>query len=695
MHNQSHPVRILLIDDASEAEQLLNILRKGGHATRPKMVSGLDELEDLLSEQTWDLILAKPSHEDIETKTIIDTVAAAEQDIPVVIITDTEESEDRVVQMMRMGIQDVIVRSRSRQLLCIIERELAGLEIRRDKRRSESFLRDHQRRSEELLENSNDAVAYALDGMHVHVNPIYVKTFGYEDVDDFTGLPMLDLVDSGDQERFRDFIRELQREKEFVNRAIEFTAVKNGGKTFPVKLEFTSATFDGEDCCQITARDLSQNREIKRLSLITQQDALTALYSHKYFLDLLDRTVSAAVNDEKRAFLLYIELDKFNQVKEKIGITTADMVIRNIASVLHRNIGADDKLARYGDATFTLIMPGNELGLATELANTLREAIESHICEVDEQSVAVTCSIGLSHITETTSSAQKVLSHAAEACYQAARDGGNRIVAHKPSKTVKQDHFDENKVIDDIRAAIRNPERLKLIFQPVVSLKGETEETYSVFLRVQDSAGNRIETDTVFRIADENDIAIELDEWVLQRVFEMAAERNQRGVPTRFFVKLSEQAIKDERITLFIATGLKKHNLPPELLYLQISETSVVTQLKLAKAFVQGMKTLHCGTALEHFGSGLNSFGLLKHLDVDILKIDGSFSPDLAHNEDNQLFLRDIIGQAGEHEKKVIIPWIEDAQSLAILWQLGADYAQGNYIQEAGEELTFDFAESG
>jgi EAL domain-containing protein (putative c-di-GMP-specific phosphodiesterase class I) len=160
-------------------------------------------------------------------------------------------------------------------------------------------------------------------------------------------------------------------------------------------------------------------------------------------------------------------------------------------------------------------------------------------------------------------------------------------------------------------------------------------------------------------------------------------------------MKLSDLAIRDETILLAISKHLKTHALVGMELVVEISETAAATQVKFARAFVRGLKLLGCGAALDDFGSSLGSLKLLSHVDVDFLKIDSSFITELPEHPENQVMVKAIHESAEKAGRQTIAPAVADAPTLAVLWQCGIKYAQGDYIQEPATELSYDFTEQG
>jgi EAL domain-containing protein (putative c-di-GMP-specific phosphodiesterase class I) len=235
--------------------------------------------------------------------------------------------------------------------------------------------------------------------------------------------------------------------------------------------------------------------------------------------------------------------------------------------------------------------------------------------------------------------------------------------------------------------------RLSLRFQPIVSLRGETQEIYEVFLRMVDAAGNQVPTGELFDAADKANLIVKLDKWVLKEAIRVLAEQQKEGHKTHFFIKLSDQSVKDADVLLTLRKLLKASQVPGECIIIELSESTAITQIKLAQAFIKQLQAIECKSALEHFGTGLQSDTTLKHLPVHYVKIDSSFSKGLSSNVENQQAVQKIIKLAHELGKQTIAEAVEDANSLTVFWSSELDLAQGHYIQAPLEALEFDFAE--
>lgn len=679
---------IVVEESANDAELILNSLRKARFPIRPRHIEDEEDLQNALSEHQWDLIISVPQVGDFAVADVCEMVNMSKQDVPIVALVDKLDANN-MAELFKVGVRHIVPSGSDACLQVIVGKELADLADRRKRRHLEQLYKESQRHNKMLLETSRDAIAYVHDGMHIHANPSYLEMFGYESMDDLEGLPIMDLVSIEDRQKFKEFMRDFMTDAKEQDREIDLEGLKSSNRRFKSKMEVGQAIYDSERCIQIIIRDQSQNEELKRAR---QRDQLTNLYNRPYFIELLEKTLGKAMETGARGLLFYIILDNFNTIRESVGVGGSDLVVKNIGEVLG-TIAKEGILARFADNAFTLLLMDIDVKQATELAEKICKSVEANINEVGKQTVITTCSIGIDLVlASSTASAQDVLDNATFACQQVVKKGGKTFEIYVP--VIDPDDIKIKDIIRIIEAAVKKPDgRLSLRYQPMVSLHGETQEIYEVFLRVTDEAGSIVPTGKLFQAAEQANLTIHLDKWVLQEVIKVLMKQQKKGHETHFFVKLSDQAIKDENVLLYIRQLLKSSRLPGEWITIEISESTAISQIKLAKAFITSLNAMGCKSALEHFGTGLNSATTLKHLPVDFVKIDSSFSKGLSSNQENQKAVKDIVKLAHDLGKRAIAEAVEDADSLMILWQCEVDFAQGHYIQEPIEDLSYDFTE--
>jgi EAL domain-containing protein (putative c-di-GMP-specific phosphodiesterase class I) len=182
----------------------------------------------------------------------------------------------------------------------------------------------------------------------------------------------------------------------------------------------------------------------------------------------------------------------------------------------------------------------------------------------------------------------------------------------------------------------------------------------------------------------------QIDRWVIAHAIKALVEREKTGIKTTYFIKLTPQSLEDQTLLPWIAQQLKNARLRGDALVFEMPESKVVTNLKPARTFVAGLKQIHCGFALEQFGSGLNSMQLLKHIDADYLKLDRSFMAELPKHKENQEKLRELCDQAHHAGKLTVAEFVEDAASMSILFSCGVNFVQGNFLQEPEKVMAYD-----
>jgi EAL domain-containing protein (putative c-di-GMP-specific phosphodiesterase class I) len=192
-------------------------------------------------------------------------------------------------------------------------------------------------------------------------------------------------------------------------------------------------------------------------------------------------------------------------------------------------------------------------------------------------------------------------------------------------------------------------------------------------------------------IAEEHGLLDDIDRWVIGRTIALLAERRKAGKNTTLYVKVTPTSLVEGDVHSFIGNQLKAHGVPGEHLVLQLPESKIYTHLKALQAFQKIVASFGCRLCLEQFGISLNSFQMLNHFDAGILKIDRSFIIDLAKNADNQKKVREIAEQARKLGKQTIAEFVSDAGSMTVLFSIGVDLVQGNFLAPPMPAMNYDF----
>lgn len=687
MPDLDNRLRLIIADESlNDAETLISVLRNAGHAVRATRVEDDEDLTEALANGQYDLMLSAIDLEALPLQRARALIIQAGRDLPLLALAASDDARLRR-DALTAGAADLVSKDDMIHLQQVIKRELAHLRDRRRLRRLETALRESEKRCYTLLDSSRDAIAYVHEGMHIYANQAYLERFGFEAMDDVEGLPLLDLAAPDDQGRLKDFLRAYQKGSAEGDQ-LELQMASTEGDTFPVIMTFSEASIEGEPCTQILMRDTSDARQLEaQLEDLSKQDTLTGLYNRAYFMEQLQGLIKAAVDGGDGGGLLLVQLDNLDTVSRNLGITGVDLAVSAIARIIREELGDDGIAARFGDEVFGILAPGMSAHDAIALAEAIRQRLEDHIEESNGKTVTTTCSIGITPLGEI-SDPQAAVDCAHKGCEEARIKGGNQVHLYSPAEQAGAEGANLRRRLEE---ALEN-DGYFLVYQPVASLQGDPTEHYEVRVRLHGPEGETIAAKEFIPQAEEFELMPALDRWIITRATSALAERIKAGKNTVLFVKLSGQTLADEKFLPFLKQRLEELQLDGRTLVFQVNEPVAVTQLTQAKAVFRGLKQLKCGFSLDHFGSGLNTFQLVRHLPADFLKIDATLTHDLMTNEESRESVRQLIESAHETRRKVIGGYLEDASSLAVLWQLGADYVQGYFLSEPLTSMNYDFS---
>lgn len=685
-------LRVLTVFDSSEeAEILINVLRNAGYIVRDIRVEDDEDMETAIEENPIDVILCKLALPLFKAKDAIDLLLRNGRDIPMIVIAPKGQ-DAAAVELINAGARDVVASDQHNRLKYVVNREINDLQMRRALRRNEKLLHETEKRARALIDSSRDAIAYVHDGAHIYANNSYLQMFGYEELEDIEGMPILDMVSSEDHAKLKEFLRNYTK-GHVTDDTLDVVGQHTDGKTFKITMEFSNASMEGESCNQIIIRDKAQSKELEeQLNVLSKQDLLTGLYNRIYFMEQADKLVSRAVDGNTKGALLYISLDNYEGIKDKVGISGRDHLLADIAKNLNEKAGNIGLLARFEGPVFTLLLNNADQAQAEKVAGGICKLVRDFIADVDGVSVTTTVSVGITTINETTSNLQDCLARAEKGSEAAIKNGGDQYSIYNPA--IEELAEKEQLVLwaQKIKMALKN-NMFRLVYQPIVSLRGEPGAHYEVLVRMIGDNGEEIMPKEFIPAAEKMELTNYLDRWIIAHVFMLLAERMKQGQKTRFFIKLSSGSLNDKEFLPWVSERIKSLRLDADSLVFMLSEDVALNYLKIAKANFQGLRSINCRVGMENFGAEQNTFQSLKHIDVNYVKVHPKIAQNLKDSIENQEKIKEIAEVTNERGMMTIAAFVEDANSMALLWQSSVAFIQGNFLQEPAVELSYDFEE--
>ncbi|MCC5797016.1 MAG: ammonium transporter [Methylophaga sp.] len=433
----------------------------------------------------------------------------------------------------------------------------------------------------------------------------------------------------------------------------------------------------------VALQDITQNSRLqKMLTFQAVHDTLTGLINRREFEKRLESLLDEAHHDKAEHLLCYLDLDQFKLVNDTCGHRAGDVLLKQLSSLLTPVLRQTDTLARLGGDEFGVLLSHCPIEKGLDIAETLRKTVTAFRFSWDGQVFSVGVSIGLVSITEASGSLDEVLSQADTACYAAKDRGRNRVHLFQPDDLQTQERQGQIQWASRLQEAL-DKDLFRLYYQTIIPLEDSDNSMphYEILARMIGPEGEIIPPGAFIPAAERFGLMPKIDQWVIRNTLAwMGDQLRQNQQPVFCTINLSGASIGRDDCLQLIQEQLQKRKVPANNICFEITETAAIADPANAGRFITELKRMGCQFALDDFGSGLSSFGYLKQLPVDYLKIDGFFIQDLAKNRIDQAMVASINNIGHIMGLKTIAEFVEDAATLDILRQIGVDYVQGYYL---------------
>ncbi|MGP0147407.1 EAL domain-containing protein [Pseudomonas oryzihabitans] len=681
-------IRLLLLEASqNEAERLVSLFRNAGRATRAQRLTDPAGLDELLS-QSWDLaILAPPSPE-------LDSLSALRQlrrRVPQLAVIQRVPPDDpaAVLDALRLGARDGIASDNDEHLLLASLRELGNLAERHERRRLEQALAEAEQRCQLLLANAVEAVAYVHDGLHIHVNSAYVELLGYPSAEDLEITPLMDLIAAADQPALREAFRQLRDDPSPLE--LDCRCVRQDGSTLGVRLRLTPAIYLDEPCVQLHLREeraapAAEALE-EQLREVRFQDTLTGLLNRSRMLELLEDALERARLGAPASFA-YLSIDRYPTLLAELGIGAMDELLVALAERLREHFGTLVTLSRFADDAFTALLPQAADASLDSAFERLLGRQERQPLTLAGRTLAISYSIGVVSLDNHTKSAGDLVDRAHRSARQVAQRGGNACKRYDPQEELAA-AANRGNLVAMVKQALQQ-NGFRLLFQPVIGLRGSSHEYYEALLRLVNPQGEEVSPAEFARTARDSGLSGQIDRWVIQQAVRQLGEHRARGHGTRIFVHLSGATLGDLELLPWLRETLQGQQLDAEAVIFQLSEEDLLAQPEQALAMAQRLRRQGHPVTLSGFAAGDPPLAALRLLVPDYVKLSGKLIKDLGQPE-HQERLKAMVAELSAQNVQTIAPFVESASVLAQLWQVGVHFIQGYYLQEPSQAMDYEF----
>ena len=427
----------------------------------------------------------------------------------------------------------------------------------------------------------------------------------------------------------------------------------------------------------------------RRVQAHNPRDAATGLYERSHLIERIAETLAGDENATNLGGALFLIIDGAQAIRERIGLSAFDALIGQGGALLAGLIGGTDFAARYGDSSFLALCPGRAEQELARFGEEIRARFDQQLFEVGDKSLALGVSIGIATFAHGWPDASAMLNAAERAAAQARGSSERKVRVYAEAETAAVQN-EADTLLGSIRDAVRH-DRFQLLFQPIASLRGAAEEQFHVLLRMRDAGGRLLSAAELVPVAEKHGLISDIDRWVLARCAMVVQERDRLDRPVRLFVSQSVASFDDVQRLAWLRQQLDARHIGADQLVLEFRFADVVPRLRQAIGFCQEARQAGLHICLSGFEASMAAYQVLQHLPADYLKVGGKYVGAQSEQREVRAELRQIVAHAHEHKMRVVAPLVEDARTAAGLWSAGVDYIQGNFVQQAGQDLDFEF----
>jgi len=437
--------------------------------------------------------------------------------------------------------------------------------------------------------------------------------------------------------------------------------------------------------CILVLEDVSNERKLSNeLEFRANHDALTGSYNRFYFDRRLAQLVEDVPASGRSHALCYIDLDQFKIVNDTCGHPSGDRLLCELTDALRERLRASDVLARLGGDEFGIIICDADQEAALSVANKLYAFFQTFVFEDEGRAFPVHASIGFVNINVDHCDLQSIMSAADVACYTAKDSGRNALVVYSESDAEMSERKEEMNWLPVLTSALNDNDFILLV-QAVADINSDTSATtvthYEFLLRLKHNDDELLTPFKFIKAAERYNLMRDIDRWVISNALKTVAQV-QHDLPQdcTFSINLSGQSAGDSSVLPFIAEQMALHKVEPRRFWFEITETAAITHFANAISLIEGIQALGSSVALDDFGSGLSSFGYLRQLPVDVLKIDGQFIQDIDKSDVAKEMVRAMHHVGKAMGLKTVAEFVENEAVVKVLASIGVDYAQGFFI---------------
>ncbi len=681
MSEQGAVPMIVMTRSQDHVEAINSTLRKAGHPVHCTWLPDARDLGDALTQINPEMLIAFIEELGIDLGSLMKIKQQSAPAMPVLIVREHVD-EAAIADAMRLGAQDVVTLANRSRLQSVATRELRAYRLERALSTTLSSAREYREQLQNFLEGSADAITHVQEGIIVDANRAWLELFGYSGDDALTGTPLMDLFEQETHPALKGALVACLQGK-WSGHALKVQALLSDGSSLALELLLTKADYENEPAIRIAIAAMHKKDHDLEIQLAdaVKNDASTRFLQQRYFVAAVRERCAHGMKGGVRQFA-HIKPDRFIDIQNAIGVLASEDFMAQLAELLRAQLTPTDVCGRFGgNGLVVLLERGTARDVETWAENVVKR-VNEHMFAIEDKTLSATVTVGLGLLPSTNPDVGAAIADAVSATRRGRELGGNQMYAVDKSDTDTRVQAYDIIWVKHIKSALME-NRFRLVQQPIASLLGEDKGMFDVLVRMLDEQGNEVLPAEFIAAAERNDLMKNIDRWVIGASMSFAANRKAACI----FVRVSKDTVLDKSLLGWLDTQLKSLKIEAKRICIQVTEDLANQYVRQTKELAENLRKLGFRFALEHFGTGRDPLKLLGDVDMNFIKIDGSLMQGLSTNQLQQQRVKGLVEAAKRKGIETVAERVEDANTMAVLWQLGIEFIQG-YFVNAPEDVT-------
>ena len=687
--NGSHSISIAVLSENQDDVELINsTLRDAGHAAHCHWIAHPRKLSDTLSAEHVELLIMNCDSFADSIREVIKRKDCFNPEVPVIALK--EKADEKAIQeAMNSGAVDLVSIGLKKRLTSVVSRELRALRAERALNSTIQSATEYKKQVREFMQASTAAIALVQEGIIVEANSAWLTLFKVAKLEEIAGLPLMDSFDSEYHAALKGALVATIAGKWQRDEKLDVQPHIDGNESDPLQLEFQKMIFDNTPTVQIQiARpDRSSMEPTKLVHDALKRDPTTLFFHRAQFIERMKKRLSRKPKSGLHV-LAYVKPDNFAELHEKIGIIESEELLAQFSEEVRKRMHPRDVAGRFEGTSIMVLLERGSARDGQVWGQQLAKHISQQTFEIGDKSTHMTCTVGICAVTDVFGSLEELVAATIDAHRMGKEAGGNTSLLNEAAhEDTRQKEFDAIWV-KHLKSALMD-NRFRLAQLPIAGLRSDSVEMYDLLVRMIDEQGKSVLPSEFLPAAARNNMMKNIDRWMITAAIKFCNNNNA----DRVFVRLSRQSVVDPSTAAWMEQEFDKRNFDCSRLVTQVPERDAAKHIKQTQKLAKQLHKLGVGFALEHYGIDQERFQILDLLKPDYIKIDGELMHSLMTDSKMQSCVQRIVKGASERNIKTVAERVENANAMAVLFQLGLDYMQGHYVHEP--EVVLEDRDSG